>query len=337
MTSDTHSPLTITHNPMTGSYALTICGIVHNELFFLEEFLAYYRRLGADRFIILDDRSTDGTREFLETQPDVMILGSDVRYSQQIEYAPEFRSRIMETRAVRLWRDQIMNQFCTDMWAVAVDADEFLALPEGMSLTGLTKELEREGCEAVWGCMVDMYPENVNDILGIPDTARFRFDADWYFDARPLLKFRDGEETPKTIYPGSTARLLSTYRVLAQGSLAMRLRRRLTGYRYEPHKVIHKTPIVLWRKGDYFLNCHQTSKQPSRTRIIPIMHFKFTSDLGRKIEYAISSGSYSRGSANYRLYCDLIETMRARGGRFISGISHRYRSYGDFLETGIAR
>ena len=33
----------------------------------------------------------------------------------------------------------------------------------------------------------------------------------------------------------------------------------------------------------------------------------------------------------------VARVVRARGGRFISGISHRYRSYGDFLETGIAR
>ena len=38
-------------------------------------FLAHYRRLGADRFVILDDRSTDGTVAFLAAQPDVMVVG----------------------------------------------------------------------------------------------------------------------------------------------------------------------------------------------------------------------------------------------------------------------
>ena len=43
-----------------------------------------------------------------------------------------------------------------------------------------------------------------------------------------------------------------------------RLRRRLSGYRYEPHQIIHKTPVVFWRPGDWFLNCHVTSKPVSR-------------------------------------------------------------------------
>ena len=48
---------------MLGSYAATVCAIVHDEMFFLPAFLAHYRRLGADRFVILDDASTDGTAD----------------------------------------------------------------------------------------------------------------------------------------------------------------------------------------------------------------------------------------------------------------------------------
>ena len=68
------APLAIRANPMLGSYAATVCVIVHDEMFFLPAFLAHYRRLGADRFIVLDDRSTDGTRAFLAGEPDVMVV-----------------------------------------------------------------------------------------------------------------------------------------------------------------------------------------------------------------------------------------------------------------------
>ena len=44
------------------------------------------------------------------------------------------------------------------------------------------------------------------------------------------------------------------------------------------------------------------------------MHFKFTADLGRKIEYALATGGYNQGSRSYRLYATLIERMRARDG-----------------------
>ena len=48
-----------------------------------------------------------------------------------------------------------------------------------------------------------------------------------------------------------------------------------------------------------------------------MMHFKFTADLGRKIEYALATGGYNQGSRSYRLYATLIERMRARDGSFL--------------------
>jgi hypothetical protein len=332
-----HAPLRIVHNPLLGRYAVTVACIVHNEMFFLAEFLRHYRALGVDRFVVLDDRSTDGSREFLARQPDVMLVESDIRYFEEVAYPPQVRARIREARAVRLWRDQLMDQFCTGQWAVVVDPDEFLALPGDLS--SLTRALAAEGHEAAWGVMLDMYPRGVRDILGAPATARFSLEDAWFFDARPHLDPRQERETPpvpRTVYPGSVARLFSAYGVLPQGTLVRRLRRRLSGYRYEPHQIIHKTPVVLWRPGDYFLNCHVTSKPVGR-RVIPMMHFKFTADLGRKIEYALATGGYNQASRSYRLYATLIERMRARDGSFLGRVSRRYRGFDDFVRAGVAR
>lgn len=334
--SEGHAPLEIRSNPMLGTYAATVCAIVHDEMFFLPAFLAHYRRLGADRFVILDDRSTDGTPEFLAGEPDVMVVGSGIRYFEQVAYAPETLARIRETRAVRLWRDQMLDQFCAGQWAVVVDPDEFLALPT--SLPAFFASLAAEGAEAAWGAMVDMYPERVRDILG-NGAARFRLEDPWFFDAKPHLDPAQPRETPpvpRTVYPGSVARLFATWDVLPQGSLVRRLRRRLSGYRYQGASPIHKTPVVFWRPGDWFLNCHVTSK-PVAPRVVPIMHFKFTADLGRKIEYALSSGGYNQGSRSYRLYATLIERMRAGDAAFVAGVSRRYRDVRDFTDAGIAR
>ena len=37
------APLVVRANPMLGRYAVTVCCIVHNEMYFLPAFLAYYR------------------------------------------------------------------------------------------------------------------------------------------------------------------------------------------------------------------------------------------------------------------------------------------------------
>jgi hypothetical protein len=333
------APLRVRSNPMPGAHAVTLCCIVHNEMYFLEAFLGYYRRLGVDRFIVLDDRSSDGTAAFLAAQPDVMLVESDIRYFAEPAYSPEAKAKVRETRAVRLWRDQLMDQFCTGQWALAVDPDEFLAVP-GDDLPALTRALEAEGAEAAWGVMLDMYPATVAEILGAGEGARFRLEDAWYFDARPHLdpaQPREDPPVPRTVYPGSVARLFCDWGVLPQGTLVQRLKRRLSGYRYEPHQIIHKTPLVFWRPGDFFLNCHVTSKPVSPTRVLPMMHFKFTADLGRKIEYALATGGYNQGSRSYRLYAGLIERMRARDGGFLGRVSRRYRSERDFTETGVAR
>ena len=332
-------PLAVRGTPMAGRFAATVCAIVHDEMYFLPAFLAHYRGLGADRFIVLDDRSTDGTADYLAAQPDVMVVESPLRYFAEIDYPPETAARIRETRAVRLWRDQMLNQFCTGMWATVVDPDELLSLPEGQDLAGLGAALAAEGAEAAWGAMVDMYPARIGDILGADDGARFDPATGWYFDARPHIDPRQERENPpipRTVYPGSVARLFARHRVLPQGGLVRRLRRRLSGYRYQGASMIHKTPVVFWKKGDYFLNCHLTSKPVSPAHVVPIMHFKFTADLGRKIEYALATGGYNQGSRSYRLYATLVERMMKTDAAFTSGVSRKYVSHADFVDAGVA-
>jgi hypothetical protein len=336
-----HPPLRIRSNPMTGTYAATVLAIVHDEMYFLPAFLAYYRGLGADRFIILDDRSTDGTVEYLCQQPDVMVVESDLRYFEQVDYDPATRAGLLETRAVRLWRDQLMG-FCEGQWAAMVDPDEFLVLPDGLTLPGLAGRLDAEGAEAAWGAMIDMYPAAIGDITGAgaapTGPGGFDLGGPWYFDARPHIdpaRLRETPPVPRTVYPGSVSRLFARWRVLPQGSAVRQLKRRLSGYRYQGASMIHKTPLVRWRAGDRFFNCHVTSKPVSATHAVAIMHFKFTADLGRKIEYALKSGGYNRGSRSYRLYAELIERMISANAPFTAKVSRRYHSWKDFQEAGM--
>src|SRR5690606_19203103 len=91
MSIDRLPPLELRHNPMLGRHAMTMCCIARNESFFLDAFLAHYRALGVERFIVLDDRSTDGSLEFLAAEPDVMIVGSDLRYGEDIVYSAPLR------------------------------------------------------------------------------------------------------------------------------------------------------------------------------------------------------------------------------------------------------
>ena len=63
---------------------LPLCAVVRNEMYFLPAFLAHYRGLGVGHFLMLDDRSDDGTRAFLASQPDVTLIGSGRRYGDRV-------------------------------------------------------------------------------------------------------------------------------------------------------------------------------------------------------------------------------------------------------------
>lgn len=54
-------------------FRFPLTGILHNEMHFLPAFLPHYRKLGVDRFFFIDDRSDDGTLEFLALQDDVVV------------------------------------------------------------------------------------------------------------------------------------------------------------------------------------------------------------------------------------------------------------------------
>lgn len=60
-------------SPLRGEHRLACVALTHNEMRILPEFLAHYRRLGVDRFFLVDDHSTDGSRDYLMAQDDVTL------------------------------------------------------------------------------------------------------------------------------------------------------------------------------------------------------------------------------------------------------------------------
>ena len=86
-----------------------------NEKIRLEYFLKYYRRLGIDHFVMVDNASDDGSREYLADQPDVSLWSSTASYK---------RSRFGMD-----WLNALMRQYAHGHWCVVVDPDEFLIYP----------------------------------------------------------------------------------------------------------------------------------------------------------------------------------------------------------------
>ena len=89
--------------------------VLRNERARLPYFFDYYRRLGIGHFLIVDNGSDDGSREWLVSQPDVSVWGTGASYRRS-RYGMD-------------WLNWLKRQYAHDHWALTVDLDEFFVYP----------------------------------------------------------------------------------------------------------------------------------------------------------------------------------------------------------------
>ncbi|APZ53473.1 glycosyltransferase family 2 protein [Salipiger abyssi] len=123
--------------------ALPVVVLAHNEANILPDFLDHYRRICRPSFLIVDDRSSDGTAEFLADQPDVTV------------FRPLPHSHFKTDKAE--WRGEIMDALCAGRWSLVPDLDEHFVPP--VALDTLIPQIEAEGAEVVLTIMIDMYDD----------------------------------------------------------------------------------------------------------------------------------------------------------------------------------
>lgn len=115
-------------------------------------FLKYYRGLGVDHFLIVDNGSTDGGTEYLASEPDVSVWTTSASYR---------RSRFGTD-----WMNWLKMRYGHGHWTLTVDADEFLVYPfcDTRSIPALCDWLDHSGVRSFGTMLLDMYPKGpIND------------------------------------------------------------------------------------------------------------------------------------------------------------------------------
>ncbi|MEO0773125.1 MAG: glycosyltransferase family 2 protein [Pseudomonadota bacterium] len=120
---------------------------VRNEMVRLPYFLDHHRKLGVDHFLIVDNDSDDGTREYLAEQPDVSLWST--KHSYRL------------SRFGLDWLTWLQGQYASGHWCLTLDADELLIYPHYQTrpLPALIEWLERTGRQSFGALMLDMYPK----------------------------------------------------------------------------------------------------------------------------------------------------------------------------------
>ena len=126
---------------------ILVTATMRNEMVRLPFFLEHYRKLGVGHFLIVDNASDDGTREFLATQPDVSLWTTSDSYKH--------------ARFGLDWLTWLMIRHAHGHWVLTLDADEILIYPywDTRPLGALTDWLDGQGREMFPAMMLDMYPK----------------------------------------------------------------------------------------------------------------------------------------------------------------------------------
>ena len=322
--------LDIVSSPSEVSDGLALMTMCRDEMFYLPAFLDYYRDMGVKRFYVVDDRSVDGSLEFLSRQPDVIVLHSRAPFEQPILVQGGGQAG-KNVNASILWRTEMLNRFGCDSWCLLVDVDEFIRLPEGTGIKEVASRAESEAMRSVMGVMLDVYPR---DISGL-EVSTFEPGGNWFFDGAQHLKLRPGRK-PKVVYGGSRARLMHQMGV-AYASTRDRLKWLLKGRRFPAFNAMHKPVLLRWREGEFFTSSHDCTLAYSQTLLLPMAHYKFTHDTMRRVEQAVSEQNHFKGSFQYQLLSDLLLRMRDRQSSFLYKKSVPIEDFSALLRTGNAR
>ena len=337
--------LRIVSNPHLDENSFTLIAILRNEMYFLPAFLSHYRKLGVERFVLLDDRSDDGSREYLLGQQDVMVLESEYRYGDQVDLPEAIDRKLILPRILYVWRALLQEKFARDRWAVQVDLDEFLHLPENTRFQDLLPELDSENATAVWSVMLDMYPANLSELVASKTLPRIDLDAGWYFDGEEHLQLRTSG-TPKMVHPGARARLYQKFGVSRhyheyglgpKRNFFSRMKKTRFGNRILEYNQLQKPVLSKWRQGGLYFSSHKMSMPASDRFLLPMQHFRFTGSLYGRLERALKEKSYSGGSRDYVFMAMLMENMERRGGSFLYRKSREFKNFRDLAETWNAK
>ncbi|MBN1588525.1 MAG: glycosyltransferase family 2 protein [Pirellulales bacterium] len=274
----------------------------HNERRFMPSFFAHYRMMGVTRFICVDDRSTDGSFEYVMAQEDADVFVSNVRYR--------------EAARGKIWREKLFDLYGHDRWYLNVDSDEFLVFESfgKESAWSFSRRLQERGILRYPATMIDLYP-----------ATRLRAAV---FDGRD-------ETMPwevATHFDGVGYRLsLDNKGIRIRGGV----RWRVFGVDVE----LIKYPLIHWdHRCSLGTSIHRPL--PGIFNFAPVMgcllHFKFFSDFRQRTQTAVRGGQHLNNAEVYRQIKHCLENDSNDGICFACEDSLAYGGPEDLIERGFA-
>lgn len=271
-------------------------------------FLEYYRTLGIDHFLIVDNSSETPMAEILNGQPDVSLWRTEENY-QDTRYGVD-------------WMNALLSRYADGHWTLTVDLDEFFVYPsmEQRSYGELLGYLQDAEKPSLFALLIDMYPEGPIADAHVPAGVA-PLEVAPYFD-------RTGYYTKPGGHKDAWTRGGPRLRVFNPSD-------------HEAAPAMNKIPLIKWQKGfAYYLSTHAAYppvlNQAHNSLLQPtgaLLHFKFVSSFREKIDQAIRLRNHYGNSEEYEKYLRHLEESESHV--LYSPVSMRYAGSHSLIEANL--
>lgn len=280
---------------------------LRNEALRLPYFLEYYRNLGIEHFIIVDNESDDDVQSLVRPMTDVSIWVA--------------RGSFKKTRYGIAWMNHLLSKYCPGKWILNVDADEFLVFldQDKQDLAALSHSLEEQGVQGLATITIDMY----SDRPVAENTYRPGQDP---LEICPLFDAYGYAETVET--------------PLSVKGIRGGPRHRVFGTRLQDSPWLHKTIFIKWKRHFAFIqgsaslvwppNLADRAYADQRGMPSALLHFKFLSEFFQKVAEEQTRQQHCPDYVGYQAAIDADKT-----NSFVFEGSRRYRDWTSLEELGL--
>jgi Glycosyl transferase family 2 len=265
-----------------GADTIYVLSTLRNERIRLPYFLRYYRNLGVDHFLMVDNDSTDGSREYLAQQPDVSLWTTKGSYKRS-HFGVD-------------WLTHLQRRHCHGHWCLTVDVDEFLIYPfcETRPLRALTDWLDASAIRSFSAMLLDMYPKGPVNAQPYQE-GQDPFEIAQYFDSGNYAIRRNPWQGNLWIQGGPRARVF---------------------FSNAPAKApaLNKTPLVKWHRS-YAYESSTHMLLPRGLNLVYdhsggekasgcLLHAKFLDTFSAKATEEMQRRQHYANSAEYKAYAE---------------------------------
>ncbi len=266
------SELAVISGKITEDAEPIVFAVVRNEMLRLPAFLNHYRKLGIQQFVLVENNSTDATREFLAAQSDVLLYMTRAHFYRK-----------------ESWLDYLLHRHGAGRWCMVVDADELLLYPASgiLPIPDFCRYLEQEGANALHAILLDLYPkEPVAEVVYVSGSDYFHMP--WYFDSMKSLA-----KVPRAFYRGSGLE----YRF--EGGVRKRT--------FDVSACCSKFPLFRFVPG-MFLSDGQHYIEHARIAELRavLCHFKYLQDFEVHVREEVSREQHWQGGSEYKAYAKTV-------------------------------